>query len=212
MALRRRASTFSRPMISMLSNSGGLNSLPGDGDAQDAEYLVGLQAALFDVLTQGRFGRSVGDFREGGENFEGAAGNSSRLGGRQVFGNQVGGGGKDFRQEEEAGKRQAVIQRDEPLADQGRQLEQNPVIHNKTGFFEEGFDPRGEVFGAHQADVGAVKVVELGEVDRGGGSGQAVDVEALNHLVEVHHVIFGDAPAHQHDPVEHAFGGVAEVF
>ncbi len=56
-----------------------------------------------------------------------------------------------------------------------------------------------------------VEVIQLLEVNRGRRGSQVVDAEALNHLIECHHVIFRDTPAHERDPVQNAFRDITKL-
>ena len=72
-ARRTRASTVSRPMTAMLSNSGGLTLWPVTADAQDAEDLVRREAQLLDEGAQRRLGDLVRDARGGPRGSPGTA-------------------------------------------------------------------------------------------------------------------------------------------
>ncbi len=85
------------------------------------------------------------------------------------------------------------------------------VIDMVTGFFEVGLQTASQILGSQQANVHPIEIIEFGEIDRRGRSGQAGDIEAFGHLLEGHDIVFVDAPSHQDNPVQDTFGGIAQV-
>ena len=129
----------------------------------------------------------------------------------RFFATSSSGFGVDRLLEEPGREGQAIIQRDQALADERDDLQQTRIIHWQALPHEIRLDAGSQVLGLEQADMGGVEVVQLGKIDRRRGGRQVVDVEAGDHLVQGHHVIFGNAPAHQDDPVQHAFRDVAQT-
>src|SRR6185503_14563047 len=113
--------------------------------------------------------------------------------------------------EEETCKRERIIQCDEPFAYERCHLEQFIIVYFKSGVDEIRLDAPRQVLGREEANVSSVEVIQLLEVNCGGRWSQAVNTEAFHHLVESHHIIFGDAPTHQRDPVIDTFGCVSQT-
>ncbi len=174
--------------------------------------MTGAQAEVFHQFSHGRLGGSGRELRQRLQDFIRFAGNVRGLRRGQVLADEFFRFRRDGLAEEPGCERDAIVQRDEALADERDDARQHGVVHGKMLSEKVRLETCGQVLGPERADVGRVEVVQFGEVDRGRGGRQIVDVEAFDHLVERHHIVFRNAPAHQHDPVEHPFGDVAEIF
>ena len=135
--------------------------LPRCGYAQDAEDLIGIQSALFDVCPQRRLAAFVTDSWLLDEDLVRPLSDLRRLLSHPILWRSNLRDGSHIFLEEETTKRNAVVQRDQSLADERDNFQQDLIVHVQSLTGEIRLDTGSQVFGGKEADVRRIEMIQF---------------------------------------------------